>query len=219
MTDYSEEEQVERLRKWWEENGTAVVLAVVLSVGGLLGWRYWQGQQQQQAEGASVVYEQMMESVQQWQAMPGNATLADQIRASADSLVTEFGNTAYADYARFVLARLAVEQGEYGEASTWLRDAMDSPASDAIGWTARARLARVQLESGELEQAASTLNASWPASWQGQAFELRGDLARKQGDVEAARAAYQSALDALPEDGSGFRELVQMKLDDLAPAS
>ena len=92
-------------------------------------------------------------------------------------------------------------------------------AAASLGWTARARLARVLLQSAELDRAAQVLNASWPESWQGQAFELRGDLARARGDLEAARAAYQSALAALQSDGGGHRELVQMKLDDLVPAS
>jgi predicted negative regulator of RcsB-dependent stress response len=42
---------------------------------------------------------------------------------------------------------------------------------------------------------------------------------RARGDLEAARVAYQSALAALETDGAGHRELVQMKLDDLVPAS
>lgn len=219
MADYSEEEQVERLRKWWEQNGTSVVLAVVLAVAALLGWRYWQGVKHERAAGASMVYEEMMDSFQQWQAAPDSDVVTEQVRASANTLVSDFGSTAYADYARFLLARLAVEKGDHAEAAGLLREVMDSPASKSIGWTARARLARVLLHSGELDQAATVLNASWPASWQGQAFELRGDLARLRGDLDGARQAYQSALNALGDDGTGFRELVQMKLDDLAPAS
>lgn len=219
MTDYSEEEQVERLRKWWEENGTSVVLAIVLSVSALLGWRYWQTSSQEKAEAASAVYLQLTEAMDQARAVPDSAEQAELVQAAAEKLVSEHGSTSYADYGRFTLAKLAVEDKDYERAIGLLREVVDSPSTDAIGWTARTRLARVLLQSADLDGAAQVLNASWPESWQGQAFELRGDLARARGDLDAARAAYQSALAAMETDGASHRELVQMKLDDLVPAS
>ncbi|HBC19536.1 MAG TPA: hypothetical protein DC022_12505, partial [Alcanivorax sp.] len=44
MVDYirDEEEQVERIKAWWQENGTAAVITVVLAVAALIGWRQWQ---------------------------------------------------------------------------------------------------------------------------------------------------------------------------------
>lgn len=219
MTDYSEEEQIERLRKWWDENGTSIIVAVVLSVGALLGWRYWQDSSQRQASEASAIYQQMMGAIEQVKMVPGNDGPVQQARSSAELLIEEHPRSAYADYARLALAALAVQNEAYDEAKTQLRAVMDKPASEAMGWTARARLARVLLHTADLEGASKVLNASWPAAWQGQAFELRGDVARSQGDVAAARDAYQSALAVLANDGAGHRELVQMKIDDLVPAS
>ncbi|MEE4250121.1 MAG: tetratricopeptide repeat protein [Alcanivoracaceae bacterium] len=219
MVDYSEEEQVERLRKWWDENGISIVVAVLLSVAALWGWRYWQGQTQQKAEAASEVYQQMVDAMEQSRAMTGVEGATDGVRSSAEQLVADYASTSYADYARLALAALSVSDQSYTDAAALLREVMDSPATAALGWTARARLARVLLHSGDLEGAKQALNASWPESWQGQAFELRGDLARAQGDLNGAREAYQSALQALTADGAGHRELVQMKLDDLVPAS
>jgi predicted negative regulator of RcsB-dependent stress response len=219
MTDYSEDEQVERLRNWWQENGTSVVLAVVLSVTGLLGWRYWQESSQQKAQSASMVYQQMIDALEDARTLAASQAQAELVQRAAQTLVDDYGSTAYADYARFTLARLAVENSEFDEATRLLRDVMSKPATPVVGWTARVRLARVLLHSGDLDAAASVLNASWPVAWQGQAFELRGDLARARGDLVAAREAYQSALQRLDEDGAGHRELVQMKLDDLVPAS
>ena len=219
MTDYSEEEQVERLRKWWEENGTSVIIAIVLSVSALLGWRYWQESAQEKAEAASMVYQQMVDAMEEARSIPDSAAQAEQARKAAEQLVAEYPSTSYADFARFALARLAVEGEDYAGAATLLREVMDKPSTEAIGWTARARLSRVLLQNGDLDAAGVALNASWPTAWQGQSFELRGDLARARGDLAAAREAYQSALTALENDGAGHRELVQMKLDDLVPAS
>jgi predicted negative regulator of RcsB-dependent stress response len=218
MADYSDEETVERLRGWWQENGTTLVIAVVVSVASLLGWRQWQANTAQKAEAASVVYQQMMDSMEQSRGLPATAPQSLQVSALAEQLVESHSSSAYADYARFVLARQAVESNDYEQAVTLLREVMNKPASASIGWTARVRLARVLLHSEDFDGVATVLNASWPQAWHGQAFELRGDLARARGDVVAARDAYRQALNVLEEGGS-HRDLVQMKLDDLASAS
>lgn len=215
MADYSDEEQVERLQNWWQENGTSVVLAVVLSVSGLLGWRYWQDSTQQQAESASVRYQQLTEATQ----VPDSNIDADAVSELASQLIGDYPGTAYADYARLMLARLAVEEGDYSQAANRLTEVVEKPATSATGWTARMRLARVQVHSGDVQAANETLSVSWPEAWHGQVFELQGDLAREQGDLVAARQAYNKALAAMAEDGADHRELVQMKLDDLVPAS
>ena len=42
MADHiTEEEQIEALKRWWDENGKQVVLAIVLTVGGYFGWQAW----------------------------------------------------------------------------------------------------------------------------------------------------------------------------------
>ncbi len=41
----SEEQQVEAIKRFWKENGTAIIAGVVLGLGGLYGWRYFQDQQ------------------------------------------------------------------------------------------------------------------------------------------------------------------------------
>ena len=65
MVDYirDEEEQVERIKAWWQENGTAAVITVVLAVAALIGWRQWQGHQGEQAAEASTEYQVMLEAL------------------------------------------------------------------------------------------------------------------------------------------------------------
>ncbi|WP_290539094.1 tetratricopeptide repeat protein [Alcanivorax sp.] len=96
MVDYirDEEEQVERIKAWWQENGTAAVITVVLAVAALIGWRQWQGHQGEQAAEASAEYQVMVE------ALSANPMDAAVVNDKADLLIEEHSGSAYADYAR-----------------------------------------------------------------------------------------------------------------------
>ena len=42
VSDYlSDEEQVERLKSWWSENGTFLLASVFVAVLGIAGWNYY----------------------------------------------------------------------------------------------------------------------------------------------------------------------------------
>ena len=41
----SEQEQVEQIRRWWKNNGTALLLGLALGIGGLGAYRYWDATQ------------------------------------------------------------------------------------------------------------------------------------------------------------------------------
>ena len=38
----TEEEQVEALRRWWNENGKSTVAVIVIALAAGLGWQAWQ---------------------------------------------------------------------------------------------------------------------------------------------------------------------------------
>jgi predicted negative regulator of RcsB-dependent stress response len=78
-------------------------------------------------------------------------------------------------------------------------------------------LARVSLEAGDADAALSLVSESYPQAFNAQALEIKGDILRDQGDLEGAKAAYTQAIEQM--DDQAFKELVQMKLDDMVPAS
>ena len=44
MADHlQEEEQLEAISQWWQENRTSVIAAVVLTLGGTVGWSQYEG--------------------------------------------------------------------------------------------------------------------------------------------------------------------------------
>lgn len=217
MVELSEEEQVERLRKWWADNGVSLVISIVIGVAALMGWRHWQGWEQQESAAASAVYETMMDAVQRARAASDSSADAELARLRAEELVAQYPNSAYAGFARLLLARMAVEAGDLAAAEDQLQAVLDAPATEELGLTARVRLARVLLEGGELDRAYALASEPLPVAFQAQALEIQGDVLRRQDDVDGARDAYLAALELM--DASEYRELVQMKLDDLVPAS
>lgn len=217
MADYTEEEQVEALRRWWAENGTGVIVAVVLAVAAVVGWRHWGNYRETEAANASVIYQSMQDAIEQTRARPDSDELFTAVRSSAEQLISEYGNTAYADYARLTLARLAVEEGDYASATVSLQDVIEAPETDTIKWVATLRLARLKVEMKDLDGASALVTTKVPEAFAGQALELKGDIQRARGDVEGARVAYEDAIELM--QGDAHKELVRMKLQDLAPAS
>ncbi|MCB1837126.1 MAG: tetratricopeptide repeat protein [Alcanivoracaceae bacterium] len=217
MADYTEEEQVEALRRWWAENGTGVIVAVVLAVAAIVGWRHWGNYRETEAANASVVYQSMQDAIEQAQTRPDSEELFKAVRSSAEQLIAEYGNSAYADYARLTLARLSVEEGDYESAAATLQEVIKAPETDTIKWVATLRLARLKIEMKDLDGASALVTTKVPEAFAGQALELKGDIQRARSDVEGARAAYEDAIELMQSDA--HKELVRMKLQDLAPAS
>ena len=59
----TEEQQVEAIKRFWKENGLALVIGALLGLGGLLGWRYYNDSQIEAKEQASFAYEKASEDL------------------------------------------------------------------------------------------------------------------------------------------------------------
>ena len=217
MADYTEEEQVEALRRWWAENGASTIVAIVLAAAAIVGWRHWGNYRETEAVNASVIYQSMQDAIEEAQTRPDSSELFMAVRSSAEQLIAEYGNSAYADYARLTLARLAVEEGDYESAAATLQDVVDAADTDTIKWVATLRLARLKIEMKDLDGASALVTTKVPEAFAGQALELKGDIQRARSDIDGARAAYEDAIELMQSEA--HKELVRMKLQDLAPAS
>lgn len=201
----TDEEQVEKLKKWWQENGRSVIAGVVIGVGGLFGYRYWVDYQNRVAEEASLHFDEMVQALQS----NDNETAV----SHADSLLADYGRSEYAVMARLALARLHVAKGEFDKAGEQLQQVVGTVDNQPLGYLARKRLAAVQLQMSKTDQALSTLSVDFPAEFSAGIEELRGDIYTQQGKVSEAADAYRKALRASP--GPANSEFLQQKLDDL----
>ena len=188
----TEEEQVEALKRWWDENGRSMIVGVVLALGLGFGWQAWQKSSELAAENASTLYQQMLMALaaaDESGAAPG--------RALAERLKDEHGGSAYAQFAGLHLARLAVNEGDLGVAEQELRGVVATASSGSeIHQVAQLRLARVVAASGDSEAALAMLDGATTDFVASYAM-ARGDILLNQGRESEALLAYESALAAL----------------------
>jgi predicted negative regulator of RcsB-dependent stress response len=205
----TDDEQVEKLKAWLKENGMSIVLGIVLGVGGIGGYNYWQQYQQNRAAEASVHFETLLGALRSGD--------GETLQRHADILVAEFESTDYAQMARLALARNYVDGGDFQQAETVLQEVVGSAGQSPLAYVARTRLAAVQIQNQRFEQALATLAADFPDGFVARVEELRGDALASQGQVSEARDAYRRAQGAQP--GPADAAFLKQKLDDLGAPS
>lgn len=210
MSHYTEEEQIAQMKDWWQRNGKSLILGVIVALALVIGWQTWQKREAQQAENMSVLYQQLLEA-----SFSENTDLAT--AAELLNKLDEAGsNHAYTQYARLIVARLAVDEGRLADAQAELAKVEAKPASNTLGELAQQRLARVLAAQGKAEDALQLLTGKGLPAYQAMRDELRGDILMQLGRVQEARTAYLQAQKNLPEAEATADGLLLMKLDSLA---
>jgi predicted negative regulator of RcsB-dependent stress response len=204
--DLEEQDQLEDLKAWWARWGNYVAMIVVAACIGfvaLQGWRWWQ---HTQGEQASVLYGAI-----------GNAARANDLPRAKDamtSLADKFAGTAYAPRGALVVARMLFDNGDKAGAKAQLQWVIDRSGEDALKQIARYRLAEVQFDDKQYDEALRTLDAKHDDAFAGLYADLRGDLLAAAGKAPEARGAYQIAIVKL-DPKSPYLGYVQVKLDAL----
>ena len=205
MFDYeTEEQQVEAIKNWWKENGTAILSGVVLGIGALVGWRGWVWHQENQAMEASDLFVIVQEAV--------NKNDSAAIQTQAEVLRSEYKSTPYASLATLYEAKTQSENGDLTDAAESLRWVMKHSDQDIVKDVARIRLARVLVADNKLDEASATINHALPKSYASLVNEIRGDIFLAKGENEQAKQAYDQAMQ---DRGGAGVEYLQMKRNDL----
>ncbi|MDQ7075059.1 MAG: tetratricopeptide repeat protein [Gammaproteobacteria bacterium] len=202
----TEEEQIEALKKWWADNGRAVMLGLLLGVALILGWRFWGDHQRTQAEEASSLYESLIEGM-------GAESDAAALLSLQTQLGRDYADTPYASLAALAMAKLYVSQHDLKAAQRQLSWVLENEADENLGQVARLRLGRILLAVGEKEKALTLAKAPYAEAFLADVAELQGDALLALGRLDEARLAYQEALSA--PMAIGDRQGLQMKYDDL----
>ena len=208
MSSYTEQEELERLKAWWKNYGSSIIVGILLGAAFLAGFRFWTKYNEEQLHAAAEVYERMFQSFQ-------GSNPADAQRLG-ESLVNQYGSTPYAGMAGLLLARLLFDAGDTVKARQHLQWVLDKADDAAVRHVARLRLARILFDAGDKEAALTRLNVKNRAGFEAEYEELIGDIRLAQGQREAARSAYSEALNYV-NTSSPYAAILKIKLDDLGP--
>ena len=204
--DLEEQDQLEDLKAWWRQWGNYVssaVLAVCVGIVGVQGWRWWQ---HSQAEQASVLYSAISTAVR-----------ANDLAKSKDAmaeLAAKYSGTGYAPRGGLIVAKLLFDNGDKAGARTQLQWVIEKAGEDNLREIARYRLAEVQFDDKQYDDALRTLDAKHDDAFAGLYADLRGDILAAAGRRDEARAAYQAA-NAKLDAKAPYHAYVQVKLDAL----
>lgn len=198
MSTYqTDEEQVEAIKKWWQENGKSVIGGIALGLLVVGGGKGWMEYGRVQAENASNLYEGFSQTAR-----------SDDLEAAkqrADQLISDYGKTVYAKFAALEMAKLQYQAGDKDAAVLRLRWAVDNASDQGVKQLAQLRLASLYLDMNKLDEASVLAQAVSEGGFAGEFNALKGDIALAQGDRESARQAWQQALDQGAADVTGLR--------------
>ena len=205
----TEEEQVEALKKWWEKNGTSVIIGAIVVVLAIAGWRYWQTEKITTNVQASTLIEHATQALDRGD----DQAVSD----AAGQVLASFSDTAYAPMAALLLAKSKYGSGDVESAQTYLQWALDNAKDDAVKHVARIRLASVLWDQEKPDEALQLINSVEHGKFVAGYEELRGDILASQGQNDQAIQAYELAVS--DEGAVADRESIQLKIDALKSAS
>lgn len=212
----TEEEQVEALRRWWDENGRSTILAVIVALSAGFGWQAWKGYEQQSMEGASNIYQSLLQNINVQDATPEQQAIT---RGLADQLKGEYAGSSYAQFAALHLAGMAVSGNNLLEAETQLRWVLSrADKGGDVAQVTELRLARVLAAAGKHDQALEILQRANSDQYAASYAVARGDVLLQLGRTDEARDAYADAKTLVGQSGGQLNlATLDQKLQSLNP--
>ena len=198
-----EEQEINQLKDWWKENGKTIIVAFILGVGGMFGWRYWQAHQAEQIAQASAQYDALIYSAQQNEQAK---------KANIEQFVQANSKTAYAVFALLDEAKKATEKQDFAAAEANLNQALTQSQDEVLTSIVALRLSAVQFQLGQLDNALTTLNQVKGESFNARKAILTGDIQIAKGDKVAAKNSFEQ----VQQSGSQLeQQMAKMKLNNL----
>lgn len=204
---HTDEQQLEEIKKWWSENGKALIAGALLGLGGLLVWRGWGYYQETQAQDASEHYAVVVQAASKDEIQP--------VIDNTDELKNSYSSTPYAALAALELAKFKARNGDLDEAAERLRWVLGNSSQQTVRNMARIRLARLLNAQNKNDEALELLSsAELSPGYTSLIEEIKGDALLAKGEKLKAREAYTKALIGI----GGNSEYLRMKRDDLGEA-
>ncbi|MEY0233765.1 YfgM family protein [Providencia manganoxydans] len=200
----NENDQVDAIKRFFANNGVALVVGLVLGVGAVFGWNYWQSHKTNVLQESAQKFENVSTQL--------HSGSAQGIEA-AQKFAAET-NDVYSAMIGLELAQVAVDKGDLAMAEKSLVNALDKAKTEDMADLINLRLARVQLALGNADAALASIGNIKAKSWQAAAQDVRGDALLQKGDIAGAKAAYTQGLDS--EGSQTLKGLLTLKLNNVS---
>lgn len=200
----NENDQVDAIKRFFAENGKALAVGVILGVGALVGWRYWNSHQTESARSASLAYQTVVSSL--------SAGKAEDLSA-AEKFAADNKNT-YGALASMELAQQFVDQNQLEKAAAQLQQGLAATSDENLKTVITLRLARVQVQLKQADTALKTLESVKGEGWAAIVADLRGEALLSKGDKQGARSAWEAGVKS--NASPALSEMMQMKINNLS---
>jgi predicted negative regulator of RcsB-dependent stress response len=201
--DLQEQEQLDALKAFWNKQGNLITWTLVLALGGFGAWNGWQYWQREQGQKAGALYEELDRA-----AVAGDAEKAGRVFAD---LKDRYGRTAYAEQGGLLAAKTQANKGQADAAKASLAWVAEHGVEDEVRTIARLRLAALQADAKQYDEALKTLDAAKAEGFEALVADRRGDVLQAAGKKDEAKAAWQAAWAAM-SDKIDYRRLIEAKL-------
>lgn len=204
--DLQEQEQLDALKAFWKTYGNLITWVLILALGAYAAWNGWNYWQRDQGLKAGAMFDELERVAQ--------AGDADKTGRIFGDLKERYPRTAIAQQGALLTAKVQYEKGQADAAKASLQWAADNATEDEMRTIARLRLAALQADAKQFDEALKTLDAAKSPSFEALVADRRGDILMMQGKPDEARAAYQLAFKGLSEKIE-YRRLIEAKLTAL----
>jgi predicted negative regulator of RcsB-dependent stress response len=195
----TEEQQVEAIKGFWKENGTAIIVGIGIGLAGLFGWQQYNDMVIEDKETQSIAFQSVLEGIDSEEGI-----------LKAEAFTKDNSDSGYALLTSLVAAQKAVENKDFDAAKLHLNMAVSNSPNVAIADLAKIRLARVESQLGDTAGALATLDSVQSISYNDQVKEVKGDIYVATNEFDKAKEAYDAVLAEQPQN-----RIVEMKLSNL----
>lgn len=211
---YDDIEQAERVKQWLRDNGSGIVIGLLLAFGGIFGLRYWQQYQMQEKLDAAAYYNIIQQQLPQISADgEGDDTAKVAVEQAAAKLKQAYADNLYATLSSLQLADQHLQQGALESAVAEFDFVINAAAPSYITNIAKLRKARVLIDLEQADAALQLLDTiSEPEHYAALVARVRGEAYLGKNETEQALAAFNQVENEL---GGTPDRLVALRLQTL----
>ena len=186
-TDRTDEETVELIREWLQQYGLTIIIGLVIGLGAIGGYRYWQNNQETQSANESTQLDTLLQALEKNDLKAAAAPNDSLLKAGGDISALASLNTAAAYQ----------KAGQKEEALTALKLAAASP-DKLVAQSALWQQAQYQIDNNEYDAALQTVDGLKDSAYAAQAAALQGIILEKQNRLPEALQALQHSQELAP---------------------